>query len=185
MIETPRLRLRAWRETDGPAFAALHSDADVMRDLGGPIDRLASGAKLARYVSAFERCGLCRWAIENRDGRFLGYAGVMPSAQGHPLGTHFDVGWRLTRAAWGCGYATEASRAALVDAFGRVGLEEVLAYTSSDNLRSQAVMGRLGLQRDSSRDFTAIYDNVAWHGLVWVARRDAAPLAFQQCRRVR
>ena len=185
MIETKRTRLRAWRQSDAPSFAALHADPEVMRDLGGPISRSASDGKLARYMAAFEKCGFCRWAIESREGTFLGYAGVMPSPEGHPLGPHFDVGWRLVRSAWGNGFATEAAGAALADVFGRVGLREVFGYTSGDNLRSQAVMNRLSLQRDPARDFAAIYDGVAWHGLVWVARGETYLPAFQHARQVR
>ena len=77
------------------------------------------------------------------------------------------------RHAWGHGYATEAARAALADASLRFELTEVLAYTAPDNIRSQAVMNRAGLQRDPLRDFKAFYDNVgAWRGQVW-ARCDA------------
>jgi RimJ/RimL family protein N-acetyltransferase len=95
----------------------------------------------------------------------------MPSGNDHPLGPHFEIGWRLMRDAWGRGYATEAAAAALDDAFKRVGLSEVVSYTAPDNLRSQAVMKRLYLQRDSSRDFSANYEGVGiWHGLVWVGR---------------
>jgi RimJ/RimL family protein N-acetyltransferase len=55
-----------------------------------------------------------------------------------------------------------------------MGFAEVIAYTARDNLRSQAVMNRLSLRRDPSRDFTADYDAIkAWRGLVWVARNDA------------
>jgi RimJ/RimL family protein N-acetyltransferase len=73
---------------------------------------------------------------------------------------------------WGHAYATEAARAALNDTFIRVRLDEVVAYTAPDNLKSQAVMTRLQLQRDPSRDYTANYDSIkAWRGLVWVARR--------------
>jgi RimJ/RimL family protein N-acetyltransferase len=93
----------------------------------------------------------------------------MPSSPDHPLGPHFEIGWRLMRNAWGHGYATEAARAALDDAFGRVRLREVVAYTAADNLRSQAVMDRLRLQRVPSRDFTLDYGRGAWSGLVWVA----------------
>src|SRR5262249_54853290 len=97
--------------------------------------------------------------------------GVMPSPEGHRLGPHFEIGWRLVRNAWGHGYATEAARVALRDAFSRAGLTEILAYTAAGNVRSQGVMERLGLERDSSRDFTAHYDGLGpWHGLVWVAR---------------
>jgi len=49
-IETPRLRLRPWRDGDRIGFAALHADPEVMADLGGPIDRSASDAKLDRYL---------------------------------------------------------------------------------------------------------------------------------------
>jgi RimJ/RimL family protein N-acetyltransferase len=171
IVNTPRTRLRCWRETDRDAFAALHADPEVMLDYGGPLSRAESDAKLDRYVAAFEQFGFCRWAVERLDGEFLGYAGIMPSPPTHPIGPHMEIGWRLMRSAWGYGYATEAARAALYDAFTRAGLTEVIAYTASDNLRSQAVMARLRMQRDPSRDFTADYDRVgAWQGLVWVAR---------------
>jgi RimJ/RimL family protein N-acetyltransferase len=170
MLRTPRLTLRPWRELDRDAFAALNADPEVSLDLGGPLTRAASDAKLDRYRTTFERHGFTRWAVEDARQHFVGYAGVMPSPSGHPLGPHADIGWRLVRAAWGQGYASEAAAAALADAFGRIGLREVLAYTSDDNARSQAVMQRLGLQRDAARDFSHIYGTRPWHGLVWVAR---------------
>jgi RimJ/RimL family protein N-acetyltransferase len=173
-IDTPRARLRCWEPTDGDAFAAMHADPEVMHDYGGPISRRESDAKLDRYAATYRRHGFCRWAVEDRAGTFLGYAGIMPSRPGHPLNSHFDIGWRLVRHAWGHGYASEAARVALNDAFTRIGLAEVVAYTSIDNLRSQAVMERLHLLRDPSRDFTADYDSIkGWRGLVWVARRSA------------
>ncbi len=65
----------------------------------------------------------------------------------------------------------EAAQRALKDAFSRVGLNEVLAYTAGGNLRLQAVMIRLHMQRDPSRDFTLDHDGVkAWRGLVWMTR---------------
>jgi len=171
IIETSRLRLRQWREADRDAFAALNADPEVSRDLGVPLSRAASDAKLDRYIAAFAQHGFCRWAIESKAGEFLGYAGVMPVRREHPLGHHDEVGWRLKRDAWGRGYASEAARAALDDVFARVGLAEVLSYTAPDNVRSQAVMDRLQLTREPARDFVARYDgHDAWHGMVWVAR---------------
>jgi len=170
MLRTARLTLRRWRETDRDAFAALNADPEVARDLGGPLDQAQSDAKLGRYVATFERHGFCRWAVEDSQQLFLGYAGVMPRPSDHPLGPHVDIGWRLARSAWGRGYATEAAAMALLDAFTRIGLDEVLAYTSPDNARSQAVMRRLGLQRASARDFFHMHDGKPWQGLVWVAR---------------
>ncbi len=174
MIETQRMRLRPWREADRDAFAALLADPEVMRDHGGPLDRAASDAKFDGYGAAFRSHGFCRWAIEDRDGGFLGYVGVMPVAADHPLGPHLDIGWRLLRRAWGHGFATEGAQAALRDVFARIGPAEILAYAAADNARSQGVMARLGLRRDPARDFTALYDGRPWRGLVWVARPDAA-----------
>jgi RimJ/RimL family protein N-acetyltransferase len=61
----------------------------------------------------------------------------------------------------------------LQDAFDRLGVREVLAYTAADNARSQAVMARLGMQRDPSRDFDALYGDRPWRSrLVAEMRRD-------------
>jgi RimJ/RimL family protein N-acetyltransferase len=175
IITTPRLRLRCWEAADRDAFAAMHADPAVMQDYGGPISREKSDAKLDRYAMAHRQHGFCRWAVERHDGGLLGYVGIMPSRPGHPMGSHSEIGWRLVRHAWGHGYATEAARAALNDGFVRMGLAEVVAYTAADNLRSQAVMGRLQMRRDPSRDFTADYDGIkGWRGLVWVARRGSS-----------
>jgi RimJ/RimL family protein N-acetyltransferase len=169
-IQTDRLRLRDWTEKDRDAFAGLNDDPVVMADLGGPLDRNHSDAKLDRYMQSFRRNGYGRWLVETRSGRFLGYCGVMPVNGGHPIGPHHEIGWRLHQNAWGNGYATEAARAALGDAFRRVQLAEVLAYTAADNVRSQAVMDRLKLRRDKSRDFSVYNDRVgSWRGLVWSA----------------
>jgi Acetyltransferase (GNAT) domain len=98
VIRTDRLRLRN-RQSDRDAFAQLNAAPEVTQDLGGPLDRTESDAKFDRYVAAFERHRFCRWALEDLNGQFLGYAGVMPSRPGHPLGPHADIGWRLVHAA--------------------------------------------------------------------------------------
>jgi RimJ/RimL family protein N-acetyltransferase len=171
MIQTQRLRLRPWHDEHRAAFAQMHADPEVMADLGGPIDQTKSDEKFDRYRAAYDQHGVSRWAVENADGTFLGYAGVMPRLRrDHPLGPHFEIGWRFIRSAWGHGYATESAKAALHDAPRRAGLKQIVSYTSADNLRSQAVMARLKFQRKPSLDFVAEYDDVgSWRGLVWIA----------------
>jgi RimJ/RimL family protein N-acetyltransferase len=172
MISTPRICLRCWTEGDRDIFAVLHADPEVMHDYGGPISRSESDAKLDRYMAIYREHGFSRWAVETHAGEFLGYAGIMPSGPDHPLGSHVQIGWRLMRHAWGFGYATEVARAALTEAFVRIGLNAVIAYTAADNLRSQAVMTRLQMHRDPSRDFTIDTATIkGWRGLVWEARR--------------
>ena len=170
ILRTRRLILRKWSESDREPFALMNAHKEVMRDLGGPISRKDSDNKFDRFAKAFDKVGYGRWLIESPDGDFLGYCGVMPGIPGHPLGVHNEIGWRLVKRAWGHGYATEAAKAALTDAFERIGLPEVLAITTECNYRSKAVMDRLGLERDESRDFHINDELVGkWQGLVWVA----------------
>ncbi len=151
----------------------MHGEAEVMADLGGPFSRVAADAKFDRYRAALSAHGIARWAIEVGDGVFQGYAGVMfrPDAA-HPLGPHHEIGWRLRRSAWGKGYAAEAAKAALEDAFKTNDLARIYSYTGADNQRSRGVMRKLGLVRDTTLDFAYAYDGgPAWAGLVWVAER--------------
>lgn len=173
LLRSERLTLRSWQESDRDRFASLNSSAEVTPDLGGPLSRKESNAKFDRYRAAFDRHGICRWALEDDAGQFLGYAGIMPSRPNHPLGPHFEIGWRLLRPAWGKGYATEAARASLRDGFERLALEQVLVYTSSDNVRSQAVIARLNLQRAEALDYAEPQGNGHWHGMVWIAHNPA------------
>jgi ribosomal-protein-alanine N-acetyltransferase len=64
-----------------------------------------------------------------------------------------EIGWRIARAHWGCGYATEAARAALAHAFGPLGLDEVVSFTAVGNARSRRVMEKLGMTHDPADDF--------------------------------
>lgn len=178
VIVTPRLRLRNWRGDDRDAFATLNADAEVMWDLGGPLTRKESDDKFDRYSTTFGQAGFCRWALEDQGGRFLGYAGLMPARADHPLGPHVDIGWRLLRAMWGKGYATEAARACLQDGFMRMGLQQILAATAADNARSQAVIRRLGMKRAESLDYAEPLGSWMWHGLVWIARKDGADVSM-------
>ena len=61
--------------------------------------------------------------------------------------------WAVAREAWGHGYATEAARAVLEHAFSELGLPEVVSFTTVANVRSRAVMERLGMTRDPAEDF--------------------------------
>ena len=168
MIHTDRLILRSWREADRPALAAMQADPEVMHDYPAPLTRAESNVRFDRYQSAIERLGYGRWLMERRtDGAFLGYVGVMPIFEDHPCAPGVEIGWRMNRAAWGFGYASEGAAAALRDGFERARFEEVIAYTAPTNARSRAVMARLGMSRDAARD----YDD-ALHGpfVVYVSR---------------
>ncbi|WP_422369873.1 GNAT family N-acetyltransferase [Hoeflea sp.] len=168
-ILTPRLRLCCWRDTHRDAFAAMHRDPEVMADLGGPIDREESDRKFDRYVETFRIYRTSRWAVEAPDGTFLGYSGVMARPDTtHPLGFHHEIGWRFNRMAWGHGYATESAAAALDHAVRITGLTRIVAYALPTNLRSHAVMERLGFRRRQDLDFTMpMDDGGTFEAMMW------------------
>ena len=170
--------MRRWSENYRDAFADMQGDPEVMADLGGPYDRAASNEKFDRYRDAWAIDGISRWAVVDSADHFLGYAGVMKRGDpDHPLGSHYEIGWRFRRDAWGRGLATESARRALDHAWTVLDAPEIFSYTGADNRRSRKVMERLDLRRDAARDFTARYPRGDWTGLLWVAERPAANAA--------
>ncbi|MGA5133749.1 GNAT family N-acetyltransferase [Streptomyces olivoreticuli] len=152
-LRTARLALRPWRETDLAPWAAMNADPEVREHLGPVLSREQSDASVARFRAEFEERGFGWWAVEVlATGEFIGFAGLDEVDDGMPF-TGVEIGWRLARPSWGHGYATEAARAALDFGFGTLGLPEILAVTTATNLRSRAVMSRIGMTRDPADDF--------------------------------
>lgn len=151
---TERLLLRAWRDSDLPALVALNADAEVMRHFPAPMDAEQSAQLLARIRAHFDEHGFGFWALERRDtGELIGVTGLAQVGFDAPFVPAVEIGWRLARAHWRQGYASEAARASLAVAFEQLGLDEVLSFTVPANLPSQAVMRSIGMQRDDSGDF--------------------------------
>jgi len=149
-------------------MAAMCADPEVMWDYPQVNTRAESEARIDRYHEAYLRLGYGRFPVLRRsDGLFLGYCGIMPVFAGHPLGPGVEIGWRLVRSAWGKGYASEAGRVLLKDGFDRCGMREILSYTAANNVRSEAVMRRIGLMREPSRDFLSP-EGYSW--IVYVGR---------------
>ncbi|MCC0100503.1 GNAT family N-acetyltransferase [Streptomyces flavotricini] len=152
-LRTARLLLRRWRESDLEPWAAMMADPEVREHLGEPLAREQSDAVVAHMRADFDRRGFGWWALESREsGEFLGRAGLDVVDAGMPF-AGVDVGWRLARSAWGHGYATEAGLACLDFGFQTLGLPEIIATTTLANVRSQAVMRRIGMVRDPAADF--------------------------------
>ncbi len=153
-IRTGRLVLRRWGPADRVPFAEMNADPEVMEYFPSPLDRDDSDELVEIIMTGFERNGFGLWALELlREGRFMGFTGLSVPRFEAPFTPAVEVGWRLARWAWGHGYATEAATAALDFGFVQLGLDEVVSFTSFQNVRSQAVMRRLGMSRDPVDDF--------------------------------
>ena len=154
MIETERLILRGWRDSDVAPFHAMGNDPDVMRYLGPPMSLADAEAARDRMNALIDSHGYCFWAIERKtDGVFIGFCGLKPGPEGTPIENGIEIGWRLARHAWGQGYAREAAQASLDWGWANTDALDIAAMTSIDNVRSWRLMERLGMTRDHAGDF--------------------------------
>ena len=150
---TPRLRLRQWRDADRAPFAAMNADPAVMRWFAGPLSAEDSGRSIDAWQQAFAERGWANWAVElQASDQFIGFVGLSIPRRMFAFSPCVEIGWRLARAHWGQGHATEAARAALQVGFGLLQLDQIVSFTSLVNAPSRAVMQRIGMA-DSGEDF--------------------------------
>jgi RimJ/RimL family protein N-acetyltransferase len=153
-IATERLLLRPWRASDRAPFAALNADPLVMEWFPS----LLSAAQSDAMADAIEQRmadqgGWGLWAVEVIGvADFIGFVGLNPAQEtlGHPA---VEIGWRLAAEHWGRGYAPEAARASLAHGFDSLGLDEIVAFTSTGNHKSRRVMEKIGMAHQPERDF--------------------------------
>ena len=153
-IRTERLLLRRWRESDLDPFATMNADPAVMEHMPAILTRDESDALVTRFRDQFDRLGYGLWAVEIPGVEpLVGFVGLsVPRFVAH-FTPCVEVGWRLAHEHWGHGYATESARAALEFGFELVGLDEIVSFTVPKNVRSRAVMERLGMTRQPADDF--------------------------------
>ncbi len=152
-LDTPRLRLRQWRDADRDPFAAMNQDAEVMEFFIAPDLRVQSDAAIDWWSAQLEEKGWSNWALELRStGEFIGFTGLSVPRITFAFSPCVEIGWRLSRRFWGRGYATEAARASLEAGFERIGLQEIVSLTTLANRRSRALMERIGM-RNANQDF--------------------------------
>jgi RimJ/RimL family protein N-acetyltransferase len=151
-LRTDRLLLRQWRDEDLAPFAALNADPEVMLHFPRPLSRAESDTLVDRQRTLIAERGWGLWAVDAPEG-FIGFVGLSePRFEAH-FTPAVEVGWRLARHGWHKGYATEAARAAVAFGFDELALDEIVSFTAIPNVRSQAVMERLGMTRDPADDF--------------------------------
>jgi RimJ/RimL family protein N-acetyltransferase len=153
------LKLRSWQPRDLAPYAALSADPEVMAFYPAPQTPAQAQASIEHWLRHEALYGFSNWAIElaasgEGIGECIGFCGLtVPVRRTLPFMPCVEIGWRLARAHWGRGYATEAAHAAVAIGFDRFGLNQIVSFTATVNLRSQAVMQRLGMRRDVPGEF--------------------------------
>ncbi|MEU5434941.1 GNAT family N-acetyltransferase [Streptomyces sp. NPDC020719] len=147
-LETEQLVLRPFDDGDADHLFALDNDPDVMRFINGgrPTGREAIRTRILPRLLHDHPCSGTRgyWAAEEKGaGTFLGWFEFRPIDDDSPAVV--ELGYRLNKAAWGRGCATEGSRALIRKGFTDLGVERVTANTMAVNTRSRRVMEKAGL----------------------------------------
>ena len=150
VLRTDRLVLRRFTAADVPLLVELDSDPDVIRYadpeyLAAPPTEDQERATLSHILTGYEH-GHEFWAAEEDDeGRFIGWFFLRPDDAGE-----WELGYRLRRAAWGRGLATEGARAVVDHGFETLGLELIYAEAVTANTASINVLEKLGFSYVSS-----------------------------------
>lgn len=175
MIETPRLILRQWLETDYSSFAEMSANPEVMRYFPKILNRSESDAYIDKLKAIIQKQGWGFWAVELKETQqFIGFVGLHDQPTQFSFSPCVEIGWRLDHAFWGRGYAPEAANAALAFAFDQLKLEKVVSFTTLDNKKSQKVMEKIKMRKITEFQHPALDLNhpLSWHVLYEISKQE-------------
>jgi len=153
-IETERLILRTWKDSDHEPFSELNADPEVMEFFPKTYTLEETEQTIKNIEAGFEKNGFGFYAAERKDtGEFIGFIGMQWLPFEEKFTPAVEIGWRLAKKHWGLGFATEGARACLAHGFGELNLPEIVAITTPNNERSRNVMVKLGMKHYPEFDF--------------------------------
>ena len=143
-LETARLLLRPFSQSDHETASLLHSDPEVTKYTGGLRSREHSSATLARWIERFNSRGWGPLAVAEREGSDLvGWCGIQPLTHTQD----FELFFGYTPSVWGRGYATEAGKALVAAGFETLSVDRIVARAHDENLASQRVLEKIGMTK--------------------------------------
>lgn len=148
IIQTERLGLRDWKASDKEPFIAMNQDPEVMEffpSLKTAEETISLIDRLQKHIA--ERAyGF--FAVDRLDtGEFIGFIGIVYQTFESHFTPCIEIGWRLQRAHWFNGFATEGAKACIKYAFETLNAEEVYSFTTVLNSKSEKVMRKIGMKK--------------------------------------
>ncbi|MTG98986.1 MULTISPECIES: GNAT family N-acetyltransferase [Myroides] len=146
-IETERLVIRQYKESDLADFIRMNQDEHVMEFFLRKMTVEESTAAYHRMQDKIEEQGYAFFAVEEKSsGSFIGFVGLLDITFDVDFAPGVEIGWRMLPEFWGKGYATEAAKACLRFAKETLGLSKVYSFTTTQNIRSSNVMQKIGMR---------------------------------------
>ncbi|MFI7073265.1 GNAT family N-acetyltransferase [Micromonospora sediminicola] len=150
-LDTPRLLLRRWHDTDLDGLAGINAQPEVMRYIhdGRTLSRAATAERLAAYRRHWDEHGFGLYAVQLKaTGELTGFTGLAVPTFLPEIMPAVEIGWRLGRAHWGRGLATEAAQAVVRHSRTALGLRRLVSIHVVGNEASARVMVKLGMTLD-------------------------------------
>ena len=146
-LETLRLYLRAWKNTDAQKYFEINQDPKVIEFLPGSLTMEKVEKFLVDMNFRLQEYDYTFWAVEEKSsGELMGFCGFQAVSFEAPFSPTVEIGWRLGAQYWGKGYATEAAKACIDYGFEILKWSKIVSFTVPKNLRSQSVMKKIGMQ---------------------------------------
>jgi RimJ/RimL family protein N-acetyltransferase len=163
-VRTARMLLRQWREADAAPLAEIYAQPEYQQFMPA-MDMPQTIAQVDRFMRAWRDDGVCQWAaVDLETNRLIGRLGMMRHHDWPVEPDPIEVGWTLHRDYWGRGLASEAGRASM-DVWRErlVDDQRLLSITVPGNIRSRAVMERLGLTLRGTAHWKNL--DVVWYAI--------------------
>lgn len=154
ILETDRLILRTWQDSDIESFCEMNVDPEVMAFFPSLCDRECTLKLIEKCKQQYKDYGYTYYAVElTSTSEFIGAVGLLHANFEAHFTPAVEIGWRLAHRFWGHGYATEAAKAVLDYAFTKLNIKALVSFTAAINHPSQRVMKKIGLKHDPADDF--------------------------------
>ena len=180
-LETERLSLRRFVPADFEWLCQLYADPEVTRYLGGlQTPERVQEMLQTRFLEYYDlHPGLGIWLTTERSTQARIGFHLLNNIQGETI---IQVGFALSKPAWGKGYGTEMALAVVRHGFNALRLPHIVGMASLANLASQRVLEKIGLRRNGERAFPhpayAAEGPMAWFErsrAEWVADQEPSP----------
>ena len=147
IFRSKRLGFRKWNQSDLDPYAEMNADEEVMKYFPRCFTKEESKAAMERFNECFAKRGYTFFAVDRLDeNQFIGFIGLYYTAYELPFCPCTEIGWRLAKAHWANGFATEGAKACLDFAFNKLDLKEVYSWTATTNIPSENVMKKIGME---------------------------------------
>lgn len=168
LFTSARLGFRTWSLDDVDHFAALNADPEVMKHFPAPLTREETIDFIHRLMAHQEKWGYCYFAVEVLESdEFIGFIGLARQEYESAFTPATDIGWRLKRAAWGKGYATEGAKRCLEWAFDELNEQQIISTCTLANTPSENVMRKIGMTKKGEFNHPKLVDYPEYERCLW------------------